>query len=44
MHKFGPAKEKVESWPFSSQRNLNILQNKLSAALSGLHLLVSSFY
>ena len=29
MHKFGPAKKKEQIWPFSSQCNLSILQNKL---------------
>ena len=29
MHKFGPAKEKEENWPFSTQCDLNILQRIL---------------
>jgi len=29
MRKFGPAREKEETWPFSSQCNLKILQNEL---------------
>ena len=29
MRKFGPTKEKEETWPFSFRFNLNILQNEL---------------
>ena len=29
MRKFGPAKEKEETWPFSSKWNLDILQHIL---------------